>query len=476
MIFKVRWKNYRSIGIFCIIFVVFLVCFIIWNIFWNNKKQKITEEWIDISDFPTTLEIDKEWKLLSYPEVTVLSETDWELVSLNVNEWDIVEERDILMQIWNEEDSEETIDKLDKQIWRKYAEFYENMDQYNEFQIQYWQEISDLEKELFDDNAALQIATDTNDTKTIDKMKNKIQELNQKLTILKRERDNLKNSVSNIENEINSANKESLNLYYEFDKQTPRATIPWIIWNIYVQEWDEIKNWDKLCTIIDNTYSPEIAVWLDFNEYVLTQDLTWVLIITENENRWNSYYEWEIYTRSPKINENWEYVLTVRILEEVSDLILSDKNTKITVVFTKDFPTIRIPENCFTKISKNTWNLTLRDGEIITWKEIWIKNKWDNWINVDNLVLFWLENEEEKDGMNLCIEDWNKIIKNWDNDPMLHEDESLIEWYNQFDNVEDLCKEFIKVNPMYWSGHRNASIISLLWWSGEKIEVLCRLE
>jgi hypothetical protein len=118
--------------------------------------------------------------------VTILSETDWELVSLNINEWDIVEERDILMQIWNEENSEETIDKLDRQIWRKYAEFYENMDQYNEFQIQYWQEISDLEKELFDDNAALQIATDTNDTKTINKMKNEIQELNQRLTILKK--------------------------------------------------------------------------------------------------------------------------------------------------------------------------------------------------------------------------------------------------------------------------------------------------
>ena len=316
-----------------------------------------------------------------------------------MSEWDIVEEWDILMQIWNPGDSEETIDKLDRQILWKYAQLYQNMDEYSEFQIQYWQEISDLERELMEDNAALQIATDTNDTQTINKMQNKIQEINQKLTILKRERDNLKNNVTNLEDEINSANKESTDLYYEFDKQTPRATIPWIIWNIYVQEWDEIKNWDKLCTIIDNTYSPEIVVWLDFNEYILTQDLTWVIIVTENENRWNSYYEWEIYTRSPILNEEWKYTITVRILEEVSDLILSDKNTKITVIFTKDFPTIWIPINCFTEIWKNGWILTFREGEVITWKQIWIKNKWENWINVDDLILYSLEKEYKKDGM-----------------------------------------------------------------------------
>ena len=401
MLIKNRLKEHKilSITLSVIFFIILWVIYaIIYFIHWDNNK--IQTERVDISDFSNTLEIDKEWTLLSYPEVTILAETDWELVSLNVSEWDIVEEWDILMQIWNPDDSEETIDKLDRQILWKYSEFYENMDQYNEFQMQYWQEISDLEKELLQDNAALQIATDTNDTQTIKKMQNEIQELNRKLTILKTERDNLKNSVTNLEDEINSANKESIDLYYEFDRKTPRATIPWIIWNIYVQEWDEIQNWDKLCTIIDNTYSPEISVWLDFNEYVLTQDLTWVLITTENENRWNSYYEWEIYTRSPILNEEWKYTITVRILEEVSDLILSDKNTKITVIFTKDFPTIWIPTNCFTEIWKNNWMLTLRDGEVITWKEVWIKNKWENWINVDNLVLFWLEKEDEKNEIN----------------------------------------------------------------------------
>jgi predicted negative regulator of RcsB-dependent stress response len=60
MTFKDRWRNYKSIGIFCIVFVVFLVCFVIWNNYSSNKKQETTEEWVNISDFPTTLEIDKE--------------------------------------------------------------------------------------------------------------------------------------------------------------------------------------------------------------------------------------------------------------------------------------------------------------------------------------------------------------------------------------------------------------------------------
>jgi ABC-type multidrug transport system permease subunit len=60
MTFKDRRRNYKSIGIFCIVFVLFLICFVIWNTYLNNKKQEITEEWVDISDFPITLEIDKE--------------------------------------------------------------------------------------------------------------------------------------------------------------------------------------------------------------------------------------------------------------------------------------------------------------------------------------------------------------------------------------------------------------------------------
>ena len=80
-------------------------------------------------------------------------------------------------------------------------------------------------------------------------------------------------------------------------------------------------------------------------------------------------------------------------------------------------------------------------------------------------MLLWLEKEDEKDGIQLCIEDWNN---EW------YKDESVVERRNQFETLEDFCVEFIKVNPMYWTGHRNAAVVSLLWWSGEKFEVLCK--
>ena len=398
MTFKDRWRNYKSIGIFCIVFIVFLICFVIWNIYSNNKKQEITEEWVNISDFPTTLEIDKEWKLLSYPEVVVLAESDGNIMNLNISQWDIVQERDILMQIWEEDWIDENTD-IDTRIWRKFAEYYQVKDEYEQFESEFWEEILNLENELKENNTAFSIAVDTNDNKTIENLQQKIQDISGRLNLLKNERDNLKSDMVRLDNEILMENQENIEYLYELDKKSPRAPIQWIISEIYVQQWDDVQNWDELLKIIDNTYSPEIAVWLDFNEYVLTQDLTWVLIVTENENWWDSYYEWEIYTRSPKINEDWEYTLTVRILEDVSDLILNDKNTKITVIFTKDYPTIWIPKNCFTEFWKNNWKLTLRDGEVISEKEIWIRNKWNNWINVDNLELSSLENEEKKDGI-----------------------------------------------------------------------------
>lgn len=404
MTFKDRWRNYKNIGIFCIIFVIFLIFFIIYNIFLKNKKQEIKEEWINISEFSNILQINKEWKLLSYPEVTVLSETDWEIMTLNVTEWDIVEEWDVLMQIWDE--NWEIVDTdIDTRLWRQFAEYYNKKDEYNQFESEFWEEILKLENELRNKGATLSIAIDSQDEKTIENIKEETQNINEKLTLLKNQREILKSEVTRLDNNILLENQENIDYLYEMDKYSPRAPIYWIVSEIYVQEWDKVEDWDKLFKIVDNSFTPDISVSLSFNEYLLTKNLTWVTIVTENENRWNSYYYGEIYTRSPIINWEWEYTITVRIMEDdIPDLILSDENTKITVYFTIDqwnSDSLRISSNCFSSLWKYSWILTLRDWDLIQEKEVWIKSKWNWWNNVEKLTFISLEKEDEKDGIEL---------------------------------------------------------------------------
>ena len=411
MLIKNWIKEHKILSItFTVIF--FIILWIIWAIiyFILENNNKIQTERVDVSEFSSTLEMKKEWKVLWYPEITILSNIDWEVLSLDVSEWDIVEERQILMQIWNSWDAENLDVDIDAQIWQKYVRIYEKEIEYDKFQTLFWEEISSLEDKIMQDNKALTIATEMNDETTKTILQKEIQEINGRLKLLKADRDKIKSEIINIENDLQIANKESIQYYYEQENHTPRATIWWIIWNIYVKEGDEVKIWDKLATIVDNSVSSEVAVWLDFDEYLLTKDMSKVSIIAENENWWDLYYDWEIYSRSPILNEEWKYTVIIRFLEKVRDLVLNDENTKITVVFPVASDSLRIPERCFTWLSINTWTLILRDGEVKTRKEIWIKNKWNDWINIDNLMPLSLEKGEEKDEIKTSIRENFEIL------------------------------------------------------------------
>ena len=396
-------KEHKILSItFTVIF--FIILWIIWAIiyFILENNNKIQTERVDISEFSSTLEMKKEWKVVWYPEIEIISNIDWEVLSLDVSEWDIVEEWQILMQIWDPESGEIPDMDIDAQIWQKYARAYEKEKEYNGFQTLYWEEISMLENKIIQDNKALNAAIEMGDENTKTILQNEIQGTNERLKMLKSERDAIKSEIIDIENDLQIANKESIQYYYEQENHTPRATIPWIIWNVYVKEWDEVKIWDKLATIVDNSFSSEVAVWLDFHEYLLTKDLSNVSIIAENENWWDLYYDGEIYSRSPILNDEWNYTVIIRFLEEVRDLVLDDENTKITVVFPVESDSQRIPYRCFTWLSSNSWTLILRDGEMITSKEVWIKSKRNDWINVDVLTSDYLEKEKNKDKV-LCI-------------------------------------------------------------------------
>ncbi len=411
MLIKNRLKEHKILSITLTV-IFFIILWIIWAIiyFILENNNKIKTERIDISEFSSTLEMKKEWQVVWYPEIEIIANTDGEILSLDVSEWDIVDEWQILMQIWDPESGEIPDMDIDAQIWQKYARAYEKEKEYDGFQTLYWEEISMLENKLLQDNKALNVATEMNDESTKTILQKEIQEINERLKMLKYERDTIKSEIIDIENDLQIANKESIQYYYEQENHTPRATIPWIIWNIYVKEWDEVEIWDKLATIVDNSISSEVSVWLDFHEYLLTKDLSNVSIIAENENWWDLYYDGEIYSRSPILNDEWNYTVIIRFLEEVRDLVLNDENTRITVVFPVESDSQRIPYRCFTWLSSGTWTLILREWEVITTKKIWIKNKRDDWINIDNFAPLSLEKEEEKDEMKTSVKEKFEVL------------------------------------------------------------------
>ena len=404
MILKYWWKKYRWLSAILVVFILFLLFFLVKRIIrFVNDRNIQTEEWINIQEFSTTLKMEKLWKLNSYPEVVLLSEIDGEIMSLNVSTWDLVDEYQILMQIKNADWI-----NWDYNVWEVIENIYDDYDdvekEYKEFQLEFWDRIKELETQLYNDQNTLIHAMEFNDKETRKIIEKEIEKISEEYNDLKSQQEYLKSRLNSLESEAQFALNENDRYYYESEKQTPRAPFNGVIGWVYVNEWEVVRNGDELISVINNNFTPEISLSLDFDEYLLTKDLTWVDIVIENENWWDLEYEWEIYTRSPILNDEWKYTMTVKIIDEnVPDLILNDENSVIKVVFRVNSESEWIPSRCFKRIWKNNWVLVLRDWLDVSDEKVNIKSKWENWINVDIFSLYSLEKDEQKDGIDWYI-------------------------------------------------------------------------
>lgn len=404
MILKYWWKKYRWLSAILVVFILFLLFFLVKRIIrFVNDRNIQTEEWINIQEFSTTLKMEKLWKLNSYPEVVILSDIDGEIMSLNVSTWDLVDEYQILMQIKNAD----WIDS-DYNVWEVIENIYNDYDdvekEYKEFQLEFWDRIKELEIQLYNNQNTLIHAMEFNDKETRKILEKEIEKISEEYNDLKSQQEYLKSRLNSLESEAQFALNENDRYYYESEKQTPRAPFNWVIGWVYVNEWEVVRNGDELISVINNNFTPEISLSLDFDEYLLTKDLTWVDIVIENENWWDLEYEWEIYTRSPILNDEWKYTMTVKIIDEnVPDLILNDENSVIKVVFRVNSESEWIPSRCFKRIWKNNWVLVLRDWLDVSDEKVNIKSKWEDWINVDIFSLYSLEKDEQKDGIDWYI-------------------------------------------------------------------------
>ena len=404
LILKYRWRKYRWLSAILVVFILFLLFFLIKRIIrFVNDRNIQTEEWINIQEFSTTLKMEKLWRLNSYPEVVLLSEIDGEIMSINVSTWDLVDEYQILMQIKN-------ADWIDwyYNVWEIIEDIYNDYDdveqEYKEFQLEFWDKIKELEIQLYNNQNTLIHAMEFKDKETRKILEKEIEKISEEYNDLKSQQEYLKSRLNSLESEAQFALNENDRYYYESEKQTPRAPFNGVIGWVYVNEWEVVRNWDELISVINNNFTPEISLSLDFDEYLLTKDLTWVDIVIENENWWDLEYKGEIYTRSPILNDEWKYTMTVKIIDEnVLDLILNDENSIITVIFRVNSESQWIPSRCFKRVWKNNWVLVLRDWLDISDEKVNIKSKWENWINVDIFSLYSLEKDEQKDGIDWYI-------------------------------------------------------------------------
>jgi hypothetical protein len=76
-----------------------------------------------------------------------------------------------------------------------------------------------------DYNVEFSIAVDTQDKNTAENMQEKIQEVDERLNLLKNQRDRLKSNMMRLDNEILMENQENIEYLYELDKKSPRAPI-----------------------------------------------------------------------------------------------------------------------------------------------------------------------------------------------------------------------------------------------------------
>lgn len=104
---------------------------------------------------------------------------------------------------------------------------------------------------------------------------------------------------------------------------------------------------------------------------------------------------------------------------------------------------------------------TILNGCMITWPivdDLDHYKKWDTYESIRNEKSI-IKNEEWTIGneveSNIKDNTDSKAIENCisarNNNPMLYEDESVIELHNQFENTKDFCTEFIKTNPMFYN-------------------------
>ena len=423
-----------------LITVILVRLFVIQNYHKDDIDQSITEKQrTSVTRFSNVIHMVKECNLLPYPEITILSDVDWKVSSLNISEWEYIKKWKILMQINN--DSNEYTEKLnDVQLSIDELQIeYENMkSEYDQSDLIYSQQIEELNNEISYTEDLLAESVFQYDGEWQQIRENKIEEIENQIANIQVEQwikhQDFIVKINRIENEIISKRNEYETYYNKINQLTPRATIDWTVWEIYISQWDLIHNGDLLLTIIKSDEDPKFSVELDFDEYILTQNLSEVIVVLNLENEWQysiQQYSWTIFTRNPAINENNKYEVTVQI-PDFSWTNIRDVDS-MSIIFPIESKWLRINESCINYSWNNSAFINLYDW-IREWtQDVTILTHLDNQVLIDDGQLFIQSNDDstlnnlEESGLN------SQEIDSWiEND--------ILDLFDSYQNLQILCE------------------------------------
>ncbi len=423
-----------------LITVILVLLFVIQNYHKDDIDQSITEKQrTSVTRFSNVIHMVKECNLLPYPEITILSDVDWKVSSLNISEWEYIKKWKILMQINN--DSNEYTEKLnDVQLSIDELQIeYENMkSEYDQSDLIYSQQIEELNNEISYTEDLLAESVFQYDGEWQQIRENKIEEIENQIANIQVEQwikhQDFIVKINRIENEIISKRNEYETYYNKINQLTPRATIDWTVWEIYISQWDLIHNGDLLLTIIKSDEDPKFSVELDFDEYILTQNLSEVIVVLNLENEWQysiQQYSWTIFTRNPAINENNKYEVTVQI-PDFSWTNIRDVDS-MSIIFPIESKWLRINESCINYSWNNSAFINLYDW-IREWtQDVTILTHLDNQVLIDDGQLFIQSNDDftlnnlEESGLN------SQEIDSWiEND--------ILDLFDSYQNLQILCE------------------------------------
>lgn len=166
----------------------------------------------------------------------------------------------------------------------------------------------------------------------------------------------------------------------DYNKLNIKASIDWVIWDIFVDVWQDVANWTPILSIISDKAS---EVELSFKESELASIEVWDTVFT---NIWEKSLTWTIYSISSISNDSLNYKVLAVFNEKIQNL-----GWVIDVSIPIKSKSVLIPIK----------NVTL------IWTNKWVINLYEKWKIVQKEILLWKMYKDDIEFLGFL--DWTKL-------------------------------------------------------------------